>query len=52
MVAGSKQLAQVLELREGEFTIGRLSDVLCVPKLAYNLLSVTELGKGSHSMSY
>ena len=37
-----------LKLLEGEFKIGRLSDVLYVPKLAYNLLSVpriTELGK-------
>ena len=37
-----------LKLLEGESVIGRLSDVLYVPKLAYNLLSVprvTELGK-------
>ena len=37
-----------LKLLEGEFKIGRLSDILYVPKLAYNLLSVPrimELGK-------
>ena len=37
-----------LKLLEGEFKIGRLSDVIYVPKLAYNLLSIpriTELGK-------
>ena len=37
-----------LKLREGEFKIGKLSDVLYVPKLAYNLLNipkVTEVGK-------
>ena len=36
-----------LKLPEGETKIGRLSDVLCVPTLSYNLLSVpktTEAG--------
>ena len=45
---GTGVVSLKLKLLEGEFEIGRLSDVLYVPKLAYNLLSVprvTELEK-------